>query len=215
MDTNMTPGSIRLGADSVNVINVQSEMVTNRPIVRTLHLGGQDFANSTEQAWVEFIAYERDLPWLKFDQVFRVIVPATPGKIYTAQIDLHGGKNFADENFDSMTGSTKVRAKLSASPVEAGELGSHKYFNGLYAEAHLAAETPPVLAVPRSAVISRGMGAMVYVDKGGGHYTPRAVLLGRAGDKFYEVLAGLEVGDKVVTNGNLLIDSEAQISAGQ
>jgi len=55
---------------------------------------------------------------------------------------------------------------------------------------------------------------VVFLDKGDGHYTPRAVLLGRTGDEFYEVLAGLDAGDKVVTNGNLLIDSEAQLAAG-
>jgi Cu(I)/Ag(I) efflux system membrane fusion protein len=155
------------------------------------------------------------LPWLKVGQKLRVTVPAASGKIYAAQINLHGTKSFADENFDNMTGSTKVRVKLSEAPVEAGELGSHKYFNGLYAESHVVAESESVLAVPRSAVISRGAGPTVYVDKGDGHYVPRAVLLGRVGDEFYEVLAGLKAGEKVITNGNLLIDSEAQLAAGQ
>ncbi len=76
----------------------------------------------------------------------------------------------SNENFDNMTTSTKVRAELSDPPVKAGELGSHRYFNGLYAESHVVAETEPVLTVPRSAVISRGVGPVVYLDKGGGHY---------------------------------------------
>jgi hypothetical protein len=215
MDTNMTPGTVKLNAGSVSVINVQTETVTNQPLVRSLYFGGQIIANSSQQAWFEFTVYERDLPWLKIGQRLDVIVPAAPGKNFTAKIKLHGGKSFADENFDNMTGSTKVRAELSESPVEAGELGSHKNFNGLYAESHVVAETESVLAVPRSAVISRGVGPLVYVDKGDNHYVPRAVLLGRAGDAFYEVLSGLNAGEKVVTNGNLLIDSEAQLTAGQ
>jgi Cu(I)/Ag(I) efflux system membrane fusion protein len=56
---------------------------------------------------------------------------------------------------------------------------------------------------------------MVYVDKGDGHYAPRAILLGRVGDEFTEVLAGLKEGEKVVTTGNVLIDSEAQLTAGE
>jgi Cu(I)/Ag(I) efflux system membrane fusion protein len=56
---------------------------------------------------------------------------------------------------------------------------------------------------------------MVYVDKGDGHYEPRAIRLGRIGDDFSEVLAGLKEGEKVVTNGNVLIDSEAQLTAGE
>jgi hypothetical protein len=214
MDTNMTPGTVRLNASSVSVINVQTETVTNQSLVRTLHFGGQIMANSSQQAWFEFTVYERDLPWLKIGQNLQVAVPSVPGKIFTARIKLHGNQPFADDNFDNMTGSTKLRAELSESPVEAGELGSHKYFNGLYAESHVVAETEPVLTVPRSAVISRGSGSFVFLDKGGGFYTPRAVLLGRIGDEFYEVLAGLDSGDKVVTNGNLLIDSEAQLAAG-
>jgi Heavy metal binding domain/Barrel-sandwich domain of CusB or HlyD membrane-fusion len=214
MDTNMTPGTVRLNASSVSVINVQTGTVTNQPLVRTLHFGGQIMANSSQQAWFEFTVYERDLPWLKIGQTLRVTIPSVPDKSFAAQIKLHGGKSFADEDFDNMTGSIKLRAELSESPVEAGELGSHKYFNGLYAESHLVAETGPVLTVPRSAVISRGSGPVVFLDKGDGHYTPRAVLLGRTGDEFYELLAGLDAGDKVVTNGNLLIDSEAQLAAG-
>ena len=214
IDTNMTPGTVRLNASSVSVINVQTETVTNQPLVRTLHFGGQVIANSSQQAWFEFTVYERDLPWLKTGQELQVAVQSVPGKNFTAQIKLHGAKAFADDDFDNMTGSIKVRAELSESPVEAGELGSHKYFNGLYAESHVVAETEPVLAVPRSAVISRGTGPIVYLDRGAGHYAPRAVLLGRTGDEFSEVLAGLDAGDKVVTNGNLLIDSEAQLAAG-
>jgi multidrug efflux pump subunit AcrA (membrane-fusion protein) len=214
MDTNMTPGTVRLNASSVSVINVQSETITNQPLVRTLHFGGQIMANSSQQAWFEFTVYERDLPWLKIGQTLHITVPSVPDKTFTAKIKLHGGKSFADEDFDNMTGSIKLRAELSESPVEAGELGSHKYFSGLYAESHVVAETEPVLTVPRSAVISRGSGPVVFLDKGDGHYTPRAVLLGRTGDEFYEVLAGLDAGDKVVTNGNLLIDSEAQLAAG-
>jgi Cu(I)/Ag(I) efflux system membrane fusion protein len=53
------------------------------------------------------------------------------------------------------------------------------------------------------------------VDQGAGHYAPRAILTGRVGDEFSEVLAGLKEGEKVVTTGNVLIDSEAQLSAGE
>jgi Cu(I)/Ag(I) efflux system membrane fusion protein len=99
--------------------------------------------------------------------------------------------------------------------VEVGDFGKNKLFSGLYAEASIVTETEPVLTVPRSAVLSRGAGPMVFVDKGDGHYAPRGVLLGRVGDEFSEVRGGLEAGEKVVTTGNLLIESEAQLSAGQ
>src|SRR5271154_4286681 len=208
-------GMVTLESESISTINVQTEMATNRPVGRMLHLSGEIVGNTSRTAWFEFTAYERDLQWLKVGQTFNVSVSSAPDKIYHAQIKLHGTKTFADANFDMMSGSTTVRAEILNPPVEAGDLGAHKLFDGLHAEAHVVAETEEVLAVPRSAIISRGTGAMVYVDKGDGHYAPRAVLLGRVGYDFSEVSAGLKEGEKVVTTGNVLIDSEAQITAGE
>ena len=214
-DTNAGSGTVTLESETISTINVQTDIATNRPIKHMLHFSGQIVGNSSQAAWFEFTAYERDLKWFKIGQTLDVFVTSDPEKIYHAQIKLHGIKPFADSNFDMMSGSTTVRAEISNPPIEPGEFGKNKLFNGLHAEAHLVAETEPTLTIPRSAVISRGIGAMVYVDKGNCHYAPRAVELGRMGDTFVEVLAGLNVGEKVVTTGNVLIDSEAQLTAGQ
>jgi hypothetical protein len=214
-ETNAAALTITLEPESISVINVQTDLAERRPLRRTLHLAGEISWNSPTAAWFEFTAYERDLQWLKIGQVFEVSVSSVPDRIYKAQIKAHSAKPFADEAFDMMTSSTKVRAEISDPPVEAGNFGKYKLFNGLHAEAHFVAETDDLLTVPRSAIISRGIGPMVYVDTGGGHYAPRAVRLGRVGDAFCEVLGGLNEGEKVVTTGNVLIDSEAQLAAGQ
>jgi Cu(I)/Ag(I) efflux system membrane fusion protein len=70
-----------------------------------------------------------------------------------------------------------------------------------------------VLVVPRAAVLSPGGEPVVYLDKGGGAYEQRRVKLGRAGDDVWEVLGGLAEGERVVLNGNLLIDAQAQLNA--
>jgi Heavy metal binding domain len=212
---NANSGMVTLESESISTINVQTAMATNRPVRRMLHLAGQIITKSSTAEWFEFTAYERDLPWLKIDQTIEVQMPSTPGIIYSAQIRLHSLKPFADADFDMMTGSTKVRAEILDATVQPGDFGKYKLFSGLHADGHLIAETENVLAIPRSAIISRGIGAMVYVDKGGGHYAPRAILIGRIGDEFAEVTAGLKEGEKVVTTGNLLIDSEAQLTAGE
>jgi Cu(I)/Ag(I) efflux system membrane fusion protein len=87
-------------------------------------------------------------------------------------------------------------------------------FNNFYAEGRVLADAPEVLTVPRSAVLWPGGRPIVYVDAGG-HYESRSVKLGRAGDEFWEVLDGLKAGERVVTTGNLLIDSEAQLANGR
>ena len=214
-ETNWASGRVTLEPDSISTINVQTDLVERRPVRRTLHLSGEIVGNTATAAWFQFTAYERDLQWFKIGQTFDVSVSSAPDEVYHAQIKAHGSKPFADANFDMMSGSTTVRAEILNPPVEPGDFGKYKLFNGLHAEAHVVAETEEVLTVPRSAVISRGIGPMVYVDTGNGHYAPRAILLGRVGNDFVEVLGGLKEGEKVVTTGNVLIDSEAQLTTGE
>ena len=208
-------GEVTLEPDSISTIHVQTVAVERQPVRRTLHLSGEIVGNSSNAAWFAFTAYERDLAWLKIGQTLDVVVTGVPDKTFTAQIKLHGVKPFADRDFDMMTSSTTVRAEIFDPPIQPGNFGKNLLFDGLHAEAHLVAETEPTLTIPRSAIVSRGTEAMVYVDKGDGHYAARAVQLGRMGNDDAEVLAGLKAGEKVVTNGNVLIDSEAQLTAGE
>lgn len=210
-DTNI----VVLDAGSVTVVNVKTEAVSRRPVVHTLHVIGSIQKNSASAAWFVFTVYERDLPWIKIDQTLEVTLPSVPDRVYHAQIKLHSTETFADRALDEMSDSTKIRAQITETPVEVPGFEGRAYFNGLHAEAHIRSATPDVLAVPRSAVIYRGSGPLVYVDKTGGGYEAKAVKLGRIGDNYAEVLGGLEEGDKVVTNGGLLIDAEAQLTSGR
>ncbi len=206
---------VTLEPDSISTINVQTETVERQPLRRSIHLSGEISYNAAQNAWFEFTVYQRDLQWLTMGQTLDVSVTGITDKTFAAKIRAHGVKPFTDGDFNMMTSSTTLRAEIADAPIEVGDLGKYKYFNGLHAEAHLVAETEPTLSIPRSAIVSRGQGAMVYVDQGKGHYAPRTVELGRIGDKLAEVVSGLKAGDKVVTNGNILIDSEAQLVAGQ
>ena len=164
--------------------------------------------------WFRFDAYERDLPWLRVGQRVEVTVPAVPGKVYPAQI------TFIDPNLNDPTRSAKVRVEVPNPVVEQDGRPRRELYHRLYAEAAVKVDLPEVLAVPRSAVLSPGPQPVVYVDKGGGAYEQRAVRLGRAGDDSWEVLEGVSDGERIVTEGNLLIDAQAQLnrsvsSAGQ
>jgi multidrug efflux pump subunit AcrA (membrane-fusion protein) len=213
--TTTNANGVTLESDSVSAIGLQTDTVQRQPVQRSLHFSGQISWNSSQAAWFEFTAYQRDLAWLKIGQTLQVNVSGLPGKTFTAQIKAHGAQPFADTDFNMLSSSTTLRAEIANPPVEVGDLGKYKLFNGLHAEATLVAATEPTLAIPRTAVISRGYGAMVYVDTGDNHYEARPVQLGRTGDQLVEVLNGLKPGEKVVTTGNVLIDSEAQLTAGQ
>ena len=157
--------------------------------------------------WLLFDAYERDLAWLRPGQKVSVITPASPGKAFEGSIV------FIDPNLKEMTRSAKVRVELPNPLVETNGVRRRELFHKLYAEADVLVELPEVLTVPRSAVLSPGAQSLVYVDKGGGAYEQRKVRIGRAGDQDYEVLDGLNDGERVVTQGNMLIDAQAQLNS--
>ena len=74
---------------------------------------------------------------------------------------------------------------------------------------------PAVLAIPRSAVIEAGRHRIVYVESAPGVYDMRAVELGPGAGDYYPVLHGLEKGEKVVTVGAFLVDSENRLNPTQ
>ncbi|HEY1080822.1 MAG TPA: efflux RND transporter periplasmic adaptor subunit [Prosthecobacter sp.] len=152
--------------------------------------------------WFLFNAYEQDMPWIKVGQTVEVTTPSVPGKTFTGEI------TFIDPNFDEATRSTQVRVELENPMVE----GRRQLLHRLYADGAVKVETPEVLAVPKSAVMQTGPEALVYVDQDGGAYARSVVNLGMRGDVLVEVLAGIKAGDKVVTNGNLLIDGQAEMN---
>ena len=156
--------------------------------------------------WFLFDAYERDLSWIKAGLKVEVTTPAVPGEVFL------GAVVFIDPNLKEMTRSAKVRVELGNPLVEANGQKRRKLFHKLYADGAVKLEVPEVLAVPRSAVLSPGGQAVVYVDKGGGSYEQRQIKLGRLGDEFWEVLDGLSEGERIVTSGNMLIDAQAQLN---
>jgi Cu(I)/Ag(I) efflux system membrane fusion protein len=157
--------------------------------------------------WFQFDAYERDLAWLRVGQRVEVTTPAAPGRAFAGTVA------FIDPNLKEMTRSAKVRVELPNPIVETNGLKRRELFRKVYADAVVQVELPEVLAVPRSAVLSPGASPVLYVDKGGGAYEQRRVKLGRAGDDTWEVLDGVNTGERVVTQGNLLIDAQAQLNA--
>lgn len=152
--------------------------------------------------WFQFRAYEQDMPWIKLGQKVEVTTPSVPGKTFTGEI------TFIDPNFDEATRSTQVRVELPNPLVN----GRRELLHRLYADGSVKVELREVLTVPKSTVMQTGPEAVVYVDQGGGAYARSVVKIGRRGDSLLEILSGIKPGDKIVTNGNLLIDGQAEMN---
>jgi len=70
-----------------------------------------------------------------------------------------------------------------------------------------------VLTVPASAIIDTGARLVAFVMRDDNHLEPREVTIGARSDDYYEVLSGLNEGEKVVARALFLIDSESQLKA--
>lgn len=66
--------------------------------------------------------------------------------------------------------------------------------------------------VPTGAIVSTGTMSRVILALGDGRFKPVAVRVGAAADDMTAIVAGLAGGERVVTSGQFLIDSEASLS---
>jgi RND family efflux transporter MFP subunit len=67
------------------------------------------------------------------------------------------------------------------------------------------------IAVPVDAVLDSGLRKTVFIDRGDGMFEPREVETGwRVGGRV-QVLKGLKPGERIVTSGNFLVDSESRM----
>lgn len=128
----------------------------------------------------------------------RIEVTAFPGRIFAGRIEA------LLPEIDPRTRTETARIALDNPD---GTLAP-----GMYADVRLMiADTTPYPLVPDEALISTGVQNRVILDLGGGRMQPRAVRIGRSAGGYTEVLAGLSGGERVVTSGQFLIDSEADL----
>ena len=148
--------------------------------------------------WFVFDAYEPDLAWLRVGQLVDVSVPSRPGQIFTAPIA------FIDPNLNEQSRTAKVRVVLP----NPNRTFLHKQ-TGL---ARVRLEVADVLLAPRTAVLQHGAEPVVFVEQSNRAYLARRVRLGRVGDDTVEILDGLKSGDRVVSEGGLILDGQAQLA---
>jgi len=161
------------------------------------------------EVWVYGEIYEYEIPFVKVDQKAKITPSYAPGEVYISTV----------EHIYTHLGSIRY------SPGEAVEVRTakvrfglpnpqHKLKLGMYVDVDIEVDVAKnAIAVPDSAVIYTGVRQVVIVDKGDGRFEPRNVKVGGQGDGYYHIISGVDVGDKVVTSANFLIDSEASFSA--
>ncbi len=149
------------------------------------------------QYWVYASIYEYELPLIHEGQAASIEVSARPEHPFSGTVKA------IDPMLDSATRTTRVRIVVEDSE---GILKPEMYVN-----VSIAVTLGDVLAVPEQAVFATGEHHVIFVDKGQGLFEPRDVTVGAKADGFYEVKTGVAEGERVVTSGNFLIDSESRL----
>ena len=154
--------------------------------------------NGLSSVWLAVAVPESDAGSITVGQAVEARLPAFPGTILNGRVSAI----LPETNPDSRT--LRVRVEL---PNPDGRLRP-----GLTAQVHLNRSTEQsVLWVPSEAVIRTGRRALVMLAADAGRYRPVAVQLGQESDGKTAILKGLEEGQKVVTSGQFLLDSEASL----
>jgi|CXWL01.1.fsa_nt_gi Cu(I)/Ag(I) efflux system membrane fusion protein len=148
--------------------------------------------------WFVFDVYEADLAWVRPGQTVEIALASLAGQLLTAPI------TFIDPNLNETTRTARARVVL--------DNASRQLLHRQTGLARVTIASPETLLVPRSAVLQHLGHPVVFVDGGNRAYAAREIKLGRIGDTTAEVLAGLAEGDKVVTQGALLLDGQAQLA---
>jgi len=81
----------------------------------------------------------------------------------------------------------------------------------MFVDLEFQANAPAGLSVPQEAVLDSGMRKIVYVEASEGVFEPREVKTGNAYGNRVTITNGLREGDRIVTSGNFLVDSESRM----
>lgn len=85
----------------------------------------------------------------------------------------------------------------------------------MYGEVELHSGGRRTLTVPQQAILDSGTRQTVYVDRGNGIFEPREVRAGERMDGRVEILNGLAAGERIVTSGSFLLDSDTRMQTAQ
>ena len=155
--------------------------------------------NGTETLWLEAAVPQADTQGLAPGTAVTATVAGLPGRSFEGEVET------LLPDIDAATRTQRARIVLR----NQADLLSP----GMFAEVTLQPGTgEAVPLVPTEAVIATGTDTRVIILSDDGSFHPVRVTAGRSAGGRTEILAGLAGGERVVTSGQFLIDSEASLS---
>ncbi|UBZ09120.1 efflux RND transporter periplasmic adaptor subunit [Leeuwenhoekiella palythoae] len=176
------------------VMAAQGDYVNQgQPIVKLSNLNS---------VWAEFDAYENQIAQFNIGQKINITTNAYPNK------EFEGTISFIDPILNNATRTITVRATLQNK--------NDLFKPGMFVTGKVKGATQTMentLTVPASAVLWTGERSLVYVKTNPNEpvFEMHEVTLGNRSGETYQVSAGLNNGDEIVTNGTFTVDAAAQL----
>lgn len=150
------------------------------------------------KVWVIADVFENEQSWIAVGQKAEVSVPAMNISGIEGTID------YIYPELDPVTRSLRVRVVLNNTDISLRPktLAKVSLFGG---------PNKDVLVIPQEALIQTGKENRVIVKQADDSFTAKAVTVGMMSQGKAEIVSGLNEGERVVTSGQFLLDSEASL----
>ncbi|NOQ90511.1 MAG: efflux RND transporter periplasmic adaptor subunit [Gammaproteobacteria bacterium] len=150
--------------------------------------------------WLLAEVFERQSQWVKVGQAAEVRLSYIPGKLWSGEVE------YIYPSLDPKTRTLKVRLRFEnpGERLKPNMYANVKIFGGAKED---------TIVIPLEGLIRTGREERVIIALGEGKFEARNVKAGIESGDYVEILDGVNDGDKIVTSGQFLIDSEASMRA--
>jgi RND family efflux transporter MFP subunit len=177
------------GTVTSRTVNSGEVIEANKELLRVTDLSS---------VWVVGQVYEKDLGKVHIGSGASITTDAYPGRVFRGQV------SYVDPKIDPQTRTAQARIEL-ANPGQQLKIGM--YVNVAFAALGGPGSSVPV--VPVAAVQNLGNRQVVFVATSDPNvFAMRTVRLGPETNSYYPVLEGLNVGDRIVTQGSFMLRAE-------
>ena len=192
------------GIPHVTIYSYAAGTVVDRKVTQGQYVNAGDTLFTVadlSQVWIKADVYEEQLPQIRAGQEVDITAESLPNRT------LHGHVDFIEPAANQQTRTVPVHVHV-ANP-------GMRLLPGMFVNATFVSRAAaPSIVVPRSAVLDTGTRKIVYLARPNGVFEAREVQVGAPAEDLFPVTNGLAPGDKVVLNGNFLIDSQAHLTSG-
>jgi RND family efflux transporter MFP subunit len=191
-----------LKAIQITTYSAASGVVTKRNVAEGQYVKEGDILfelADLSTVWVQSDIFESDIPSIHTGQKVKITAPTLSGGSVSGTVD------FLQPSVDPQSRTMTARIQVPNPQM--------RLRPGMFVQVSL--ETPigaDFVAVPRSAVLDTGKEKVVYVANENGVFEKRSIEAEAAGDDYYAATRGIEPGERVVTHGSFLIDSQTRLT---